>query len=257
MQSVKGKVAWVTGSGSGIGRAGAIALGGAGAIVILSGRRVPQLEATAKRITDAGGAATIEPLDIADGATVNAVVDRIIETHGRIDILVNSAGVNTANRRWKSIEPDDWNFLVDVNLNGAFNCSHAALKPMREQRDGLIINVSSMSGRRVGALSGAPYSATKHAVNAMSESINIEHCHQGIRACALCPGEVATEILDRRPTPPDAEARAKMIQEEDMGDTILFISQMPAHVCLNEVLITPTWNRTYIGDGEASVSRDD
>jgi NADP-dependent 3-hydroxy acid dehydrogenase YdfG len=255
MQSVKGKIAWVTGAGTGIGRAGAVALGAAGATVILSGRRVPELEAAAKRITDAGGAAIVEQLDIADGDAVDAVVDRITEKYGRLDILVNSAGLNRPNRRWKTMEREDWDIVIDVNLSGAFNCSLAALRVMRPQRDGLIINVSSMAGRRVGTVSGFAYAASKHGVNAMSESINIENCHLGIRACALCPGEVATEIMDKRPNPPSAEDRARMIQEDDIGETILFISQTPANVCLNEVLITPTWNRGYIGSAEHAIDR--
>ena len=102
MQSIEGKIAWVTGAGTGIGRAGAVALGAAGATVILSGRRVPELEAAAKRITDAGGAAIVEQLDIADGDAVDAVVGRITEKYGRLDILVNSAGLNRPNRRWKN-----------------------------------------------------------------------------------------------------------------------------------------------------------
>jgi NADP-dependent 3-hydroxy acid dehydrogenase YdfG len=91
----------------------------------------------------------------------------------------------------------------------------------------------------------------------MSESINHENCHLGIRACALCPGEVATEILDLRPAPPSDAERARMVQEEDVGATILFIAQMPPHVCLNEIHITPTWNRSYIGATDRTIPRDD
>lgn len=257
MQSIEGKIAWVTGAGTGIGRAGAVALAGAGAKVILSGRRVAQLEDVAKRIADAGGTAEIEPLDIVDSDAANAVAARIVERHGRIDILVNSAGLNRPRRRWRDITSEDWHTIVDVDLNGAFNVSHAALMEMRKQRDGLIVNVSSMASQRVGGVSGIAYTSAKTALNAMSESINFENCHMGIRACALCPGEVATEILDLRPSPPSAEDRARMVQEDDVGATILFIAQMPAHVCLNEIHITPTWNRGYLGAADRSIPRDD
>ena len=91
----------------------------------------------------------------------------------------------------------------------------------------------------------------------MNESINHENCHFGIRACALCPGEVATEILKLRPEPPSAEEQARMVQEEDVGETILFIAQMPPHVWLNEIIITPTWNLSFIGASDRVIPRDE
>ncbi|MBT5110453.1 MAG: SDR family oxidoreductase [Rhodospirillaceae bacterium] len=257
MQSIEGKIAWVAGAGTGIGRAGAVALARAGATVILSGRRIPQLEAVAKQITDSGGVAEIEPLDIVDVADVTAAVGRIVDTHGRLDILVNSAGLNLPKRRWRDITDEGWKTIIDVDLNGAFYVSHAALNVMRKQRDGLIVNVSSMASQSIGGVSGIAYTAAKTALNTMSASINHENCHLGIRACALCPGEVATEILDLRPVPPSPEDRARMVQEEDVGATILFIAQMPPHVCLNEIHITPTWNRGYIGAADRNIARDD
>jgi len=258
MQSIKGKVAWVTGAGTGIGRGGAVALAGAGAKIVLSGRRVPELEATKKRISGMGGEAVIEPLDISDADAVYAVADKVRAQFGRLDILVNSAGLNVPKRRWRDVEAEGWHQVVDIDLNGAFYCSHAALRIMREQRDGLIINISSMAGRTVGTVSGAAYSAAKHGLNAMSESLNVENCHLGIRACAICPGEVETEILDKRPIKPTGEERARMVKEVDMGETILFVAQMPPHVCINELLITPTWNRSYIGgSADRAIPRDD
>ena len=258
MNSIEDKVAWVTGAGTGIGRGGAVALAKAGAKVVLSGRREAPLEDAQKRIADAGGKAVIELLDISDADAVYAVADRIKERHGRLDILVNSAGLNVPKRRWKDIDANGWHTVVDIDLNGAFYCSHAALRMMREQRDGLIINISSLAGRRIGSVSGAAYTAAKHGVNAMCESINLENCHLGIRACAICPGDVATEILDKRPFPPSPEARARMIQEEEMADTILFVAQMPPHVCINELTITPTWNLSFIGGTpDREIPRDD
>lgn len=257
MQSIEGKIAWVTGAGTGIGRAGATALAAAGAVVVLSGRRRAQLDDVARRISDAGGAAEVEPLDIVDADAVYGLVDRIVARHGRLDMLINSAGLNVPDRRWRDITNAGWSKVVDVDLNGAFNVSHAALKVMRTQRDGLIVNVSSMASQRIGGVSGVAYTAAKTALNAMNESINHENCHLGIRACALCPGEVATEILDLRPSPPSVEERARMVQEDDVGATVLFIAQMPPHVCLNEIHITPTWNRGYIGAADRAIPRDD
>jgi NADP-dependent 3-hydroxy acid dehydrogenase YdfG len=257
MGTLTGKVAWITGAGTGIGRAGARALAAAGATTVLSGRRSAELEKVAASITDAGGSAEVESLDIVNRPAVDEVMQGIVGRHGRIDMLVNSAGLNVPNRRWRDITAEAWNTVIDVDLNGAFNVCHAALGVMRAQRDGLIINVSSMASQRVTGVSGAAYTAAKHALNAMNESINFENCHLGIRACALCPGEVATDILDKRPAPPSAEDRARMVQEDDVGNTILFIAEMPAHVCLNEIHITPTWNRGYLGAADRQIPRDD
>ncbi|MCA8929323.1 MAG: SDR family NAD(P)-dependent oxidoreductase [Alphaproteobacteria bacterium] len=258
MQSIDGKIAWVTGAGTGIGRAGAKALAAAGAVVYLSGRRVPELEAVAATIREAGGKAEVAPLDILDADGCYALVDRIVAAHGRLDMVVNSAGLNRPIRRWRDIDQENFHIVVDVDLKGAFNVCHAALKPMRAQRDGLIINVSSMASQgRSGGVSGFAYASAKHGLNVMNESINDEHAHMGIRACALCPGEVATEILDKRPKPPSPVERARMVQEEDVGNTILFIAQMPPHVCMNEVHISPVWNRGYIGSPDFTVPRDD
>ena len=257
MGPLDGKVVWVTGAGTGIGRAAARTLAAAGASVVLSGRSKAELEAVANGICDTGKDAQVEALDISDRVAVDGVVERIVGRYGRLDVLVNSAGLNVPNRRWRDITTEAWNTVVDVDLNGAFNVCHAVLQPMRAQRDGLIINVSSMASQRVNGVSGAAYTAAKHGLNAMNESINFEHCHLGIRACALCPGEVATEILDKRPVPPSPEDRARMVQEEDVGRTIRFIAEMPGHVCLNEIHITPTWNRGYIGGPDRQMARGD
>lgn len=257
MSVLKGKIAWVIGAGTGIGRAGAIALAEAGAKVVLSGRREPQLEDVASRVRDVGGEADLAPLDIADAEAVDGVAGDIVARHGRLDILINSAGLNVPKRKWREISREDWTKIIDVDLIGAFNVCHAALRPMRAQRDGLIVNVSSMASQRVGGVSGFAYTAAKTGLNALNESINHEHCHLGIRACALCPGEVATEILANRPMPPSAEEQARMIQEADMGRTIRFIAETPPHVCLNEIHVTPTWNRGYIGAADRVFPRDD
>jgi len=249
-------VAWVTGAGSGIGRAGAEALAGAGAKVVLSGRRVDALEKTANGIKEKGGEAVVEALDVADAQAVAAVAKRIADRFGRLDILVNNAGLNMAKRHWADMDLESWEKIVQVDLNGAFYVVHATLPIMRAQKDGLIINVASMAGKRVGYVSGVPYTAAKHGLVAMNETINFEECHNGIRATALSPGEVATEILDKRPVPVTEEARAKMVQSEDMGEIILFLARQPKHVCINEMLVTPTWNRGNFGGPDFFPKRD-
>ena len=134
-----------------------------------------------------------------------------------------------------------------ANLNGAYNCIFAVLPEMRDRRDGLIVNVSSWAGRHDSFVAGPAYGASKFAMSSMTATLNLEEGRYGIRCCSLEPAEVATEILDRRPIPVADEERARMLRPEDLGETIRFIAEMPAHVCLNEVLISPTWNRSHFG----------
>ena len=244
LTNLKGRIVWVTGASSGIGAAAARRLSQAGAIVVLSGRRSERLQALSETLP---GENRVEPLDISDQSAVTSVLERILDAFGRLDILVHSAGLNVRARDLKQLSTSDWNTVIDVNLNGAFYCCHAVLPIMQAQQEGLIINISSWAGRFVSRVSGAAYSTAKHGLNAMTESINQQYCADGIRASAICPGEVATEILDARPQPVSAEDRAKMVQPEDLGDLILYVCQTPRHVCLNEITISPTWNRGYIG----------
>lgn len=246
MSKLAGKLAWITGAGTGIGLAGAQSLAAAGATVVMSGRRADALQAGAEKIRAAGGTAEVEPLDVADAEAVNAVAQRILGRHGRIDILLNSAGLNNPNRFWKNQTPTGWREVVGINLDGTFYTVHAVLPAMRAQRDGLVINVSSWAGVFHPKLTGAAYNGSKHAVTALTETINMEEGIHGIRACAICPGEVATPIMDRRPVPPTPQDRARMLQPEDLGATIRFVAELPAHACINQLVISPTWNRIYI-----------
>ncbi len=251
MRELKGKVAWVTGAGSGIGEAAARALAGAGMRVVLSGRRQAALDEVAAAIRDAGGQARVAPLDVSDAQAVTDVVAGIEAQEQRLDVVVNSAGLNVPRRNWKHLARPDWDQVVRIDLDGVFYCCHAVLPIMRRQRDGLIINISSVAGKRVSTLTGPAYSAAKFGVNAMTESLNIEECIHGIRATSVCPGEVATPILDKRPVPVSAEDRAKMVQPDDCGELVLFLARLPAHVCINDLTISPTWNRSHVSQAQA------
>jgi len=240
------RVAWITGGGSGIGLAGAEALARAGWTVVISGRRREVIDEAAAAIVKAGGAAEAMPLDVASAADAEKVAKAIVAKHGRIDLLVNSAGLNVPKRSWEEVTVEGWNKVVDVNLNGLMYCIRAVLPTMRAQQDGCIINVASWAGRHVSKLTGPAYTATKHAVLALTHSFNMEEFKNGLRACCLSPGEVATPIMKLRPVPPSAEDMAKMLQPEDLGRTIAFVASMPPHVCVNEILISPTWNRGFV-----------
>jgi NADP-dependent 3-hydroxy acid dehydrogenase YdfG len=248
MRDLTGKVAWITGAGSGIGEGAANALAAAGMQVVLSGRRREPLDALAASI---GAAATVEPLDVADRASVAAVAARLHDRYGAIDTLVASAGVNVRRRNWRELSPDDWDQVIRIDLDGAFYCAHAVLPRMVEAGGGLIINVSSWAGKHVSVVTGPAYTAAKHALNALTESLNMEAGIDGVRACAICPGEVATPILDQRPVPVSTEDRARMVQAEDCGAIVRFLAELPAHVCINELTVSPTWNRSYVGQAKA------
>ena len=247
LRDLSGKVAWVTGAGSGIGEAAAVALGNAGMEVVLSGRREKELRRVAEVVGEGAGRGHVEALDVSEAASVEEVVGRIGKQFGRLDVLVHSAGLNRKSRHWVDTEVEDWDTVINVDLNGAFYCCRAVLPMMRVQQDGLIVNISSWAGRQPSLLAGAAYSAAKHGMNALTETINMEECVNGIRACAVCPGEVATPILKERPIPLTDEELAKMLQPEDLGEIILMLARLPKHVCVNDLLISPTWNRGYVG----------
>ena len=240
------KVAWVTGAGSGIGEAAAIALAEEGMILVITGRTKAKLDAVAARIKAMGGTVHVKIADMAKASAVQKVADFIRDKLGRLDILVNNAGVNITERTWANLKPEGIKELVDGNLMSAFHGAMAALPLMRAQKGGLIIHTASMAGRFISPLSGAGYTASKHGVVAMSHSINMEECGNGIRRTVMCPGEVRTPILDKRPNKLSEKELAEMVQPEDCGALVKFLANMPPHVCINEVLITPTRNRAYL-----------
>ena len=246
MSNQRKRIAWVTGGGSGIGEAGAEALAADGWTVVVSGRRREALETVVAKLGQSGGEASAIVLDVCQRDAVATAAAEIVARHGRIDLLVNSAGINVPKRRWADMELDGWDRLVDINLNGVLYCMHAVLPTMRAQQDGCIINVASWAGRHVSKMPGPAYTTTKHAVLALTHSFNMDECVNGLRACCLSPGEVATPILKLRPVVPSDAEQARMLQPEDVGRTIAFVASLPPRVCVNEILISPTWNRGFI-----------
>jgi len=250
MKKLSGKIAWVTGAGTGIGMAAALSLSESGAMVILSGRRTEKLEEVASEIRNRGGSSSVIPLDVTNVEMVESCSRKILEDFKTIDILVNSAGMNVPKRYWTNQSKEGWQKVIRANLDGIFNTVHSVMPTMRAQSDGLIINVSSWAGVYHTKLTGAAYNASKSGVIALTETINMEEGVNGIRACAICPGEVATPILDTRPIPPSKEERARMLQLDDMASTIKYVSELPKNACVNQIIISPTWNRMYVGGFE-------
>ena len=249
-KALKGKVAWITGGGSGFGLSGAVELARSGAHVVISGRSAETLKKAEKEVKAAGSGEAIA-LDVSDQKEVAKAATAILKRHGRIDILVNSAGINSPKRNFRNVSVETWDQVVGINLSGSFYTCHAVLPSMRERKDGIIINISSWGGRYASPLLGPGYNATKRAVIALTESINMEECMNGIRATSILPGEAATPILEKRPVPPSAEERARMLQAEDVGRAIHFVATLPPRACVNELIISPTWNRFYLGGFES------
>ncbi|HET7363957.1 MAG TPA: SDR family oxidoreductase [Burkholderiales bacterium] len=247
--TLDGKVAWITGGGSGIGLAAAVELARLGVKVAISGRTRATLDAALKQVR-----ADVYVCNVGDKHQVAATAAEIQARYGRVDILVNSAGINLPKRSFREVSAEGWDEIVAVNLSGMFYCVQSVLPGMRTRKDGLVINVSSWAGRYASTLTGPGYNASKRAVIALTESINLEECANGIRATSVLPGEAATPILEKRPVPPTAEVRAKMLQPEDLGRTLAFIATLPARVCVNEIIISPTWNRFLVGGLEAPKS---
>jgi NADP-dependent 3-hydroxy acid dehydrogenase YdfG len=250
VSALEGRIAWVTGGGSGIGQASAVELAKAGAAVVVSGRRAEALAETQGLIERAGGRADAQAVDISNRDAVELAARAILSRHGRVDILVNCAGVNIPKRFLKDLAASEWDRVVDGNLNGALYCTLAVLPSMRSHRNGLVINIGSWFARYPGYVGGAAYNASKQALTALTHQINMEEGMHGVRCCVIHPGETVTPMQRARPKPPSPEDQARMLKMEDLGRVVRFVAESPAHVCVNEIVVTPTWNRLILGGGE-------
>ncbi|MCC7049879.1 MAG: SDR family oxidoreductase [Alphaproteobacteria bacterium] len=245
MKEFAGKVVWMTGAGTGIGKAGALMFARGGASVALLGRRRDKLDEVAAEIAALGGTSAVEPLDVADRGKTRTVAAALLKRFGRVDILVNNAGLNIVNRRLDEITAEDWDQVLAANLTGAFNMVQAAMPAMRAQKDGLIINVASTAARRVSGVAGIAYSASKFGMLGMSLSLTQEAWKSGIRACCLCPDDVNTPIMARRKFKYPPDVLAQFIQPEDLADTMRFVALLPKNTSIPEMVITPTNVRPY------------
>ena len=241
MGSLQGKVAIVTGAGTGIGRGMVEAFIEEGASVALVGRREEKLREVAEGLPE--DRIMCCPCDVADREAVNAMTESVLGRFGDIEILVNNAGINSNPRSVAEVDPLVWDQTIAINLTGVFNCVRAALPTLRERGGGVVITVSSMAGKQASELAGAAYSASKHGAVALTHSINDEERGNSIRACAICPGEVETPILDQRPNPVSAEHRARILQPEDVAAAAVFVAKLPPRACVPELLIKPVRQR--------------
>lgn len=238
MAQLDGRTALITGGGSGIGAAIALAFSTAGARVIITGRRADRLQQVVE--ADPSGRITAIVADVADRDSVAALWEQTAATSPQIDILVNSAGINVPNRAMSDLTPEDWDRVLAINATGTFNCIREVLPGMRERRDGVIINITSVAGMRTGLLGGVAYNASKFAASALGRSVGEEERENGIRVTTVYPGEVETPILDDRPVPVSAEHRARILQPEDVAAAALMVACLPPRARVPELVITPT-----------------
>ncbi|MCP2032079.1 NADP-dependent 3-hydroxy acid dehydrogenase YdfG [Okibacterium sp. HSC-33S16] len=233
-------VVWITGAGSGMGRAVAETAAARGYRVALSGRRVDALEDTARSIHESGGEALVVPLDATNDDDVVAAAQRIEREVGPLTHLVLSAGLNTPQRYWRDQTMRDFSSIVQTNLVAAASAVSAVLPGMRERANGVVVFISSYSGWRFSPDAGVAYSASKTALASLAESLNAQENNHGIRACHLCPGDVDTDFLSMRPRVPGTSDRATMLSAQDIAHAVQFVLDSPRHVCINELVISPT-----------------
>ena len=232
-------VVWVTGAGSGMGRAAAVAAAARGRRVALTGRRAAAIEETARLIEDAGGRCLALPLNVLDPVAVAAGHERIVATWGAVTDLVLAAGLNTPERYWKGQKIEEFERIVATNLTAVSRVVDTVLPGMRVAGHGQVVVVSSYSAWRFAPHAGVAYSAAKTALAAICQSLNAQEATHGIRSCHLCPGDVDTDFLQLRPEIPDREARTAMLSADDVASAVLFVLEAPAHVRVDELVISP------------------
>jgi NAD(P)-dependent dehydrogenase (short-subunit alcohol dehydrogenase family) len=235
---LRGKHAIVTGAGSGMGQATAWALSAAGCQVHILGRTLAKLQTTVERAPQPERIRSIA-VDVADRSATTRGLEKALADWGTPFLLVNNAGTNIKQRRIDLLSPEDFDKLIATNLTGAFNVLHAVLPAMRQAREGVIVTISSIAGLRPLPLAGAAYSASKFGLNGLMGTVAREVANDGIRCTLLCPGEVATPILDERPVPVSAEQRAAMVQPEDVAQAVLFIAQLHPRAHVPEIVLKP------------------
>lgn len=236
--SLKDQLVVITGGGTGIGLGVALAMNKAGAKVVIGGRRIDALQTAAQAAVDPHPITPIA-VDVADRASVNHFFDQIHSQMGQIDILVNAAGINIKNRSMDQMQPEQWDQVMAINATGAYNCLYAVLPSMRQRKSGLIINISSVAGKRAIALGGVAYAASKFAMTALGTCVGNEVNADGVRVTNVYPGEVDTPILQQRPTPITEDHRQRILQPEDVAEMIVAIAQLPPRAHVPEIIIKP------------------
>jgi NADP-dependent 3-hydroxy acid dehydrogenase YdfG len=233
------KVAIVTGASSGVGHATALSLVKAGYQVAIMSRRGGPLREIVQSAGELAKSLHAFPLDIINKSAVESAVKTLLDRFGRIDVLVNAAGTNIPERSLAQLTEEKMREVFDTNLTGSLNTIMAVLPAMRSQKSGTIVNINSIAGQNASILSGASYVMSKFALRGLTQSINAEEAKNNIRATSIFPGDINTPLLERRPTPPSKEARATMLQPQDIADCVMLAVSLPSRAVVEELRITP------------------
>jgi NADP-dependent 3-hydroxy acid dehydrogenase YdfG len=232
-------VIWITGGGSGMGRASAVAAAQSGWRVAISGRRSEAVEATAEAVRAQGGEALAVPVDVTDAEALTGAHGRIVEAWGPVTGLVLAAGLNAPRRTWADQSVAEFAAIVETNLTSVARVIDLVLPGMRDAGSGNIVIVSSRSAWRFSPGAGVAYMSSKSALAMLAASLNDQENVNGVKACHLCPGDVDTDFLTLRPAVPDADQRSSMLSADDIARTVRFVLDSPRHVRIDELVVTP------------------
>ncbi len=233
------RTAVITGAGSGVGRATAIALAKQNWRLALLGRTKESLEETARLTGLKAGDYLVIPCDIARVEQVQQMARAVLEIFKTVDVLVNAAGTNAPKRSLEVLSLPDYHAMIDTNLHGAYYCVQAFLPQMRLRKTGTIVNIVSDAGKQASPKAGPGYVVSKFGLAGLTQSINAEERGNGIRACGIFPGDIDTPLLDKRPSPPPSEARAKMMLPEDIAACALLAINLPPRAIVEEMIVRP------------------
>jgi NAD(P)-dependent dehydrogenase (short-subunit alcohol dehydrogenase family) len=233
----------ITGAGSGVGRAIALRFAAEGWNVALVGRQAATLDETAALAAPNGGSNGAERLaaftcDVSAPDDVAELGKAVLARFGRVDVLVNSAGINVPRRSFDTLSLDDWHAVLATNLHGAYYCVRAFLPAMRARGAGTIVNINSDVGKVARDLAGAAYVSSKFGLRGLTQQINAEERGNGIRACSICPRDINTPLLDKRPQPPPPDVRARMLQPDDLAACVWLVATLPPRVVLDEISLS-------------------
>ena len=233
------KTAVVTGAGSGVGQSLALKLAEQDWRVALVGRRAAALDWTVKLAGARGPQFLVCPCDIGKPDAVQAMAKQVLAEFKEVEALVNAAGTNAPRRALEVLSPGDYHAMIDTNLHGAYYCVQAFLPQMRARRSGTIVNIVSDAGKQANPKAGPAYVMSKFGLAGLTQSINCEERRNGVRACAIFPGDIDTPLLDKRPVVPDAAARAQMMKAADIADCALLCINLPPRAIIEEMIVRP------------------
>lgn len=238
------KTAVITGAGSGVGQAVAVKFVNEGWNVALIGRREEALQETLAKCGGDANRVLLCPGDVGVLEDVERIAKTVLAKFPTVDCLVNSAGTNIPKRKLEVLSAEDYQKVIAANLNGSFYTVQAFLPAMRKQNEGTIVNIVSDAGKQANPKAGAAYICSKFGQNGLTQAINLEEWEHGIRACSIFPGDINTPLLDRRPVPPPAEARKRMLQPDDLAACVWLVASLPKFVGIEEILVRPLGNKT-------------